>query len=76
MKNKRAASMKPRIFVEFKDNECKWYSDGWGNDEKLMRKARRAIENGLNPSEVVEGLKATFQVEVLEWSLEHLLGVQ
>lgn len=66
MRHKKEGEVRPRILVKFHNNECEWYSDGWGNDAKLMRRARRAIENGLSPVEVVAGLEATFEVEVFE----------
>jgi hypothetical protein len=57
---------KPFILVEFDQNGCLWMSDGWGNDSKLMAKAREAIRRGETREEVIELLSKTFEVEVVK----------
>lgn len=57
---------KPKIFITFVDGGCDWYSDGWAKNDELMKKARSAINEGETPHEVIENLKQTFEVNLLE----------
>jgi len=49
--------MKPVIVIRFFDNAATWNSVGWGDDEKLMVKAKRAINKGKDPGEVMDKLR-------------------
>jgi len=55
--------MKPIIVVNFDNEVVEWRSAGWADNEKLMAKAKRAINKGKDPGEVVDKLrKAGFAV--------------
>lgn len=52
-----------RIHLTFVNGGVSWQSEGWGHDAKAMAKAKRAINKGENPAEVVKLLeKAGFEV--------------
>lgn len=49
--------MNPIIVIEFTSpDDCKWWSVGWKNDHSLMARAKKAINEGRDPEEVVEFL--------------------
>jgi len=54
--------MKPRIIVVFYQDVVDWFSDGWQHDEKLMAAAKKAINDGETPEEVIRNLEETFEV--------------
>jgi adenylate kinase family enzyme len=53
---------KPQIIIEFHDDTVDWFSVGWKNDAKLMEKAKKAINDGNTPQEVIANLSKTFTV--------------
>jgi len=53
---------KPRIVVVFYQDVVDWFSDGWQHDEKLMAEAKKAINDGETPEDVIENLEKTFEV--------------
>ena len=60
--------MKPVIIVKFEKDNVTWKSAGWGDDPKLMKKAKNAINKGENPGEVVDLLSKSFLVvEEIRW---------
>jgi hypothetical protein len=57
--------MKPIIFVNFDGHTVVWQSAGWKNDKELMAAARKAINEGEFPEDVMRLLReAGFQVNV------------
>lgn len=49
--------MAPIIMVSFTDEGVVWRSSGWGENEKLMKKAKSAINRGKDPGEVCDLLR-------------------
>jgi hypothetical protein len=48
---------RPTIIIEFEpDHSVTWHSTGWGKDADLMQAAKRAINQGETPQEVIEFL--------------------
>ena len=60
----------PRIIVEFGPTGCKWHSVGWGHDKKLMAEAKKAINEGDTPSEVIRLLG------IVGFTVVHIMGGQ
>jgi len=58
---------RPKIILDFEpDDSVTWNSVGWGKDASLMAKAKKAINMGKDPAEVVVLLNlAGFDVGVL-----------
>lgn len=57
--------MKPAIFINFDGHTVVWHSAGWKNDKELMAKARKAINEGEFPEDVMRLLReAGFKVHV------------
>ena len=48
---------KPWIIVTFQYERCTWNSVGWGHDKKLMEQAKRLINQGETPEEVIRLLE-------------------
>lgn len=52
-------SSKPRLIVlsDTTETDFRWMSDGWGDDDVLMDRARNCIRKGKDPQEVTVLLK-------------------
>ncbi len=48
---------KPVILLEFNGETVVWHSVGWGNAPELMAKAKRLINEGETPEEVIRYLE-------------------
>ena len=56
-----------QIIIEFDGPSVTWHSVGWGNDKEAMAQAKRAINQGETPDEVIELLNyAGFDVAVIK----------
>jgi hypothetical protein len=63
--------MKDKILIEFRtDGTVLWYSVGWKANDELMAKAKKAINDGADPTEVVRLLSAHFEVGELRQETE------
>lgn len=50
--------MKPEIIIWAENNCLFWVSNGWNEDEELMKKARQAIDSSINIQEAITNLEA------------------
>ena len=56
---------KPAILVNFDGPTVIWHSAGWGKDKELMAAAKKAINDGEFPEDVMRRLReAGFKVHV------------
>lgn len=65
--NTAQTTEKPQIIIEFTDNECRWISVGWKDNEELMKEAKRIINASDDKDEIIRLLGDKFRVVETWW---------